>query len=124
MTAKQRPMHLDLTKIRFPSTAIASILHRVSGVFVFLCIPVWLWALSLMRHADGFSQLQTLTDNHLCRLVVWVMLSSIIYHLVAGLRHMVMDFGVGLTKQGGRAGAYAGMLTALVFIAAVGIRLW
>ena len=33
---KQRPVNLDLQTIRFPITAIASILHRVSGVITFV----------------------------------------------------------------------------------------
>ncbi|MGL1161857.1 succinate dehydrogenase, cytochrome b556 subunit, partial [Vibrio parahaemolyticus] len=42
---KQRPVNLDLTTIRFPVTAIASILHRVSGVITFVAVGILLWLL-------------------------------------------------------------------------------
>jgi hypothetical protein len=42
---KQRPVNLDLKTIRFPVTAIASILHRVSGVITFVAVGILLWLL-------------------------------------------------------------------------------
>ena len=41
----KRPINLNLMTIKFPITAITSILHRASGVFVFLAVPLLLWCL-------------------------------------------------------------------------------
>ncbi|MGL5372028.1 MAG: succinate dehydrogenase, cytochrome b556 subunit, partial [Plesiomonas shigelloides] len=49
---KQRPVNLDLKTISFPITAIASILHRVSGVITFIALGILLWLLSLSLSSE------------------------------------------------------------------------
>ena len=44
---KARPMHLNLFVMRFPITAISSICHRISGVWIFICLPFLLVMLHL-----------------------------------------------------------------------------
>ncbi len=91
---KQRPVNLDLPTIRFPVTAIASILHRVSGVAVFIAIGILLWLLGLsLSSADGFAQAAALLDSALARLVLWGILTALAYHICGGIRHLLMDFG-------------------------------
>lgn len=54
---KQRPVNLDLKTIRFPVTAIASILHRVSGVITFVAVGILLWLLGTsLSSPEGFLQ--------------------------------------------------------------------
>jgi succinate dehydrogenase / fumarate reductase cytochrome b subunit len=47
MTIKKRPKNLDLTTIRLPLPGKVSILHRVSGAGLFLCLPLMLWLFSV-----------------------------------------------------------------------------
>lgn len=52
---KQRPINLQLQTIHFPVTAIASILHRVSGVITFVAVGILLWLLGLsLSSLEGF----------------------------------------------------------------------
>lgn len=44
-------------------------------------------------------------DQSLAKLVIWGLLSALLYHLVAGVRHLVMDAGVGETLEGGKRGS-------------------
>ncbi len=118
-------MNLDLTTIRFPAPAIASILHRISGVVLFLALPILLWLLhrSLASGSD-FAAVGELLQMPLMKLIVWGILAAVIYHLAAGVRHMLMDMGVGESLQGGRRGAYMVFAVSALLIVLTGIWIW
>ena len=102
----KRPVNLDLSTIKFPVTAIASITHRVTGVAIFLALPILLWMLyRSLASPESFADLKALMTSPLVKLVVWAILAVLLYHLVAGIRHLIMDTGVGETLEGGRRGA-------------------
>ncbi|MCL2894720.1 succinate dehydrogenase cytochrome b556 subunit [Brenneria tiliae] len=91
---KQRPVNLDLQTIQFPVTAIASILHRVSGVITFVAVGILLWLLGLsLSSAEGFLRAAEMLDSVIVKFVVWGILTALAYHIVGGLRHLMMDFG-------------------------------
>lgn len=93
---KQRPVNLDLKTISFPITAIASILHRVSGVITFIALGILLWLLSLSLSSEqGFAQAQAITDTLLVKFILWGILTALAYHVVGGVRHLLMDLGFG-----------------------------
>lgn len=74
--------------------AIISILHRISGVLIFLFIPAMLYILhqSLLSQEQLIS-LQECLQHPVSKLVIWVLLAAVIFHLLAGIRHLVMDLG-------------------------------
>ncbi len=122
---KNRPVNLDLMTIRMPINAIVSILHRISGVFIFLAIPMLLWMFQLSVSSQlGFAQLQECLTSPLSKLVMWGVLSAFIYHLVAGIRHLIMDMGIGEEKQSGRLAAKISLAISIVLIVALGVWLW
>lgn len=85
---------MDLQTIQFPVTAIASILHRVSGVITFVAVGILLWLLGLsLSSAEGFLRAAELLDNFIVKFVVWGILTALAYHIVGGLRHLMMDLG-------------------------------
>ncbi|WP_147196300.1 succinate dehydrogenase cytochrome b556 subunit [Pantoea sp. MBD-2R] len=91
---KQRPVNLDLSTIRFPVTAIASILHRVSGVITFVAVGILLWLLGLsLSSPEGFLQASAVMDSFFVKFIMWGILTALAYHIVGGVRHMLMDFG-------------------------------
>ncbi|MGL4349035.1 MAG: succinate dehydrogenase cytochrome b556 subunit [Plesiomonas shigelloides] len=93
---KQRPVNLDLKTISFPITAIASILHRVSGVITFIALGILLWLLSLSLSSEqGFAQVQAITDTFIVKFILWGILTALAYHVVGGVRHLLMDLGFG-----------------------------
>ena len=120
-----RPVFLDLTKIRFPVMAMVSILHRISGVIIFLLLPLLLWALhqSLASQA-AFQSLQTCLAHPLTKFFMWAVLASLLYHLVAGIRHIMMDFGHGDSLEGGRMGARTVMVVGIILVILAGVWLW
>ena len=106
--AKQKtpPKFLNLLAIRLPAGGIVSIGHRVSGVLMFLSIPLFagLFALSL-KNQQGFRQavdfLHTTPFRLLSVLLVW----SLLHHLLAGIRHLFLDIDRGVGKQSARLSA-------------------
>jgi succinate dehydrogenase / fumarate reductase, cytochrome b subunit len=121
----KRPVNLDLTTIKFPVTALASISHRVAGVALFVALPILLWMLDRsLASPESFADLQTLLSAPLAKLVIWGILAAVIYHLVAGIKHLIMDWGIGETLEGGRRGAILSFIVAGVLIALAGVWVW
>ena len=122
---KTRPVNLDLGTIALPVTAKASILHRISGVFLVAAVAVLLFLLDLSLSGEaGFARALELLGSPLARLVVWVVLAGLIYHAVAGVKHLLMDFGMGETLEGGLKAARITFAVAAVLIAAAGVWVW
>ncbi len=121
---KKRPVNLDLGTIALPITSYVSILHRVSGVIMFFAVAVLLWLLeSSLASEASFNELSNLFNNPLCQIIVWGTLAALAYHSVAGMRHMIMDFGVGEDSfYAGRLSAWAALALAALVIAL--ITLW
>lgn len=122
---KTRPINLQLTTIKFPLPAIASILHRASGVILVIMIPFLLFLLQAsLASEDSFGGVQTLLSHPVTKFVFWGILSSLGYHLVAGIRHLLMDVGVGESKSGGRRGAFLAIVIGAVLAVLMGGWLW
>lgn len=123
--SKQRPVNLDLTKFHFPPMAILSICHRISGVLLFLLLPIAIWLLhkSLISSA-GFGATVEWVNYPLMKLLIWFMLCATLFHLIAGIRHLLMDFGLGESVAASRASAYTVFVVAIVLFILVGVWVW
>lgn len=122
---KQRPVNLNLFTIRFPITAISSILHRASGVILFFFIAFLLYALQeSLISSNSFSMIQSHLSGFFARFCVWVFLSALAFHAIAGVRHLLMDMGYGEGKDSGRFGAYLVIILSVFLVIALGVRLW
>lgn len=120
-----RPVNLDLGTIALPVTAKMSILHRVSGVFLCAAVAVLLYLLDLsLSSPAGFAEAAALLASLPAKLVLWATLAGLAYHLVAGVRHLVMDLGYGETLEGGRLGARIAFAVAAVLIILAGVWVW
>ncbi|MEZ5529052.1 MAG: succinate dehydrogenase, cytochrome b556 subunit [Porticoccaceae bacterium] len=119
---KKRPVNLDIGTIQLPITSYASILHRVSGVVLFGAIAVFLWLLdSSLSSEESFNAIKETLGSPLCKIVVWACLAGLAYHIAAGIRHLIMDFGIGETLEGGRLGAKIVLVVAAVLILMAGV---
>lgn len=117
-----RPVNLSLgmvleVNMKSP-VAMASILHRISGIIVFLLIPVLLYVLQgSLASEESFDAIKdSVFGGFIGRFVVFVALAGLIYHFFAGLKHLVMDFGIAENLQSGRTMATATLVVAAVFI--------
>ncbi len=120
-----KPVFLTLTKLKFPRMAIVSILHRIAGVVVFLFLPLLLYLLhaSLVSQAHFDVVVQSL-HWPLMKLLLWVVLAAVLFHLVAGIRHLTMDLGFAESLSAGRATATIVLILSAVLIILAGFWLW
>ncbi len=124
MTDK-RPVHLDIGTIDLPLPALASITHRITGVILVAGAAVLLWLLDeSLASEEGFNTVKTLADSFLVKLIVWGVLSALIYHSVAGIKHLIMDLGIGETLEGGQTGAKLVLIVSAVLIILAGAMVW
>ena len=107
----ERPVFLNIARIRFPVGAVASMGHRVSGVVLAVALPFAV--LALQRSLEGEA---TAFDGWM-RLPAALLAWAAAHHLLAGIRHLLMEAGVGASLPAARRSAYA----ALVAGAAIGL---
>ncbi|MEX2132402.1 MAG: succinate dehydrogenase, cytochrome b556 subunit [Pseudohongiellaceae bacterium] len=120
-----RPRNIDFRTLKLPLPAITSILHRISGAFLFFGIALLLYLLdkSLASEA-GFLQVTDLLTMLWVKLVVWAVVAGLLYHLVAGIRHLLMDSGIGESLTGGQLAAKLTIAVSAALILAAGVWLW
>ena len=89
---KQRPKNLNLFTIRLPINAVVSIMHRASGVVLFLMLPAVLWVLqqSLASEAD-YLRIASGFQHWVFKLILIGMAWAFFHHFFAGIRHLAMD---------------------------------
>ncbi len=111
----QRPKFLELTSIRLPIPGIVSILHRISGVGLFLCLPLLLWLFAgTLSNQSAFATYQAVVKHPLVILVLIGLLWAYIHHSLAGIRFLLLDMHKGLELQTARASAKAVFVAAIV----------
>ena len=120
-----RPVNLDLTTIKFPLAAITSILHRISGIGLFFGVGILLYFLKLSLSSEaGFNRALQLLDSSLIKVLMWMILMAVFYHLIAGLKHLLLDIGIGESKEGANTGATIVLLLFVIAAAAGGVWVW
>jgi succinate dehydrogenase / fumarate reductase cytochrome b subunit len=84
-----------------------------------------IWALDAsLRSPESFASLQDTLGSPLARLVLWAILAALIYHSLAGVRHLIMDMGVGESMEGGARGARIVIALAVVLTLLAGVWIW
>ena len=120
-----RPVHLDLTKMKFPPMAIISIMHRISGVLLFLLLPFVLYLLhTSLQSQDSFTQLQLFVALPFIKFLMWMLICAVCFHFLAGIRHMLMDCGLAESLQTARVTAYFIIFLEIFAMIFVGVWLW
>lgn len=122
---KKEFRNFDLFTIKYPLTAIISILHRLSGLFIFIFIPFLLWLLDRATgSSEGFNQIQSLLNQPMPKFLIWLILIALGYHLMAGIRHLLMDAGLGESLQSARLSAGITITITILWTLLTGIWLW
>lgn len=117
-----RPVYISF--VGLPITAVTSITHRLTGVVMFASIPILLALLSCsLESEDSFVALQETLSGILPRLILWAIVASYIFHVVAGARHLLMDLGIGETLEGGRRGSILTLVFSAILILLAGVWL-
>lgn len=123
---KKRPVNLDLSTIRQPLPAIASILHRVTGIILFAGLLFLLYAFDLsLESAEGFAQVENMFEsNFIAQFIAWGLLSALAYHVAAGVKHLIMDMGYFEELESAQLAAKAVLVVAAIGIVLAGVWVW
>jgi succinate dehydrogenase / fumarate reductase cytochrome b subunit len=120
-----RPINVnpsDLLAFAWPLAALASISHRIAGVILFAGVAFGLYALEMsLASEEGFETIKGMIKSPFGMFVTWGLLSALAYHFVAGIKHLVMDFGFAETIEGSRFAAKITILFSAVLIFLAGI---
>ena len=123
---------IDALQYRLPLAGLVSILHRVSGLLLFILLPfiVWMFDASVSSEIsfDAFTSAFVagigIIPGFVVKLVALALIWSFLHHLVAGLRHLWMDATHSVSLQFGRSSAVATFAISLVLTVALGAKLF
>lgn len=122
---KQRPKFLNLMEIKLPLPGVASILHRISGVGLFLMLPLLIWMLDLsLKSADTYNTLVAVTSHPLLKLLLIGLLWAFLHHFCMGIRILLIDIHVGVEKAAARKSTVAVLAVSLILTLILGAKLW
>lgn len=112
--------------MHYPITAIISIMHRISGIFTYLSMGFlfWLLRLSLSSH-KGFNQTLYIIHNLFFKIILWFLLTVFSYHIICGIRHILIDFRcLKETLQVGLITAKIVLFLTLISSILIGLYIW
>ena len=121
-----RPVNINpLTDYGWPFTAIVSITNRVLGIVLFVGVAFGLYLLDLALSSEaGFAQAQDLMRMTLVKLVILFFIFSLTYHLVAGIKHLLLDFHIGDSFEAAQLGSAVVVASSLVITGIIGLNIW
>ncbi len=115
-----RPINLPLSQVIAVNSkspiAMASILHRISGIVLFLLVPVMLCVLQTsLSSPEGF---ENVFNNVALRFVAWIFVAATAYHFVMGVKHLLADLGMNEEFNSGKTAAIVSFVIAAILIVA------
>ena len=129
--SKARPQYRNISVpqilgYHLPLAGKSSILHRVSGALLFLCLPLVilpLFALSVTS-PESFEAMKAWVDNPLLKLLLLALLWGFFHHFCAGIRYLILDLHIGMDKHSAQksAGVVFGVSLALTVVS--GLKLF
>jgi succinate dehydrogenase / fumarate reductase cytochrome b subunit len=137
--AKKRPefrninAFKDLTTYRLPPAGWVSILHRVSGVIMFLLLPFILWMFDTSVSSEiSFAKFKAVFNigvgfvpGWFFKLVVLALMWAYLHHFIAGLRHLWMDVSHdAVSKEFGKSSAIVTLVLSVALTLVLGAKLF
>ena len=114
---QERPVYLDLTKIRLPMSAFSSITHRLSGMYIFfITLPLILYVIdqSLSSRSSFDKLADDIVSISFFSFFLFISISIFWYHILTGVRHLIMDFfHIGESLNGSH---YSSILTLFIWL--------
>jgi succinate dehydrogenase / fumarate reductase cytochrome b subunit len=122
---KKRPKHLALHKIKLPLPGIVSILHRISGLLLFITLPLMLLMLQYsLNSIETYTELMSVLAHPLAKLLLLGLLWGFLHHFCAGLRYLAIDMHLVQDLAGARTSSKAVMVVSLALTIFLGAKLW
>ena len=122
---KQRPKHLALYLIQLPLPGFVSILHRISGLLLFIALPLVLLMLQYsLRSIETYTQLMAVLAHPLAKLMLLGLLWAFLHHFCAGLRYLAIDLHHVRNLAQARNSSKVVLAVSLLLTAFMGAKLW
>lgn len=127
---KDRPKYgvmtfADIKHYRLPLPAYVSILHRISGVLLFVSLPFILYLLEQSLTSElSFEYFREFTSHWFVKLVILALVWGYLHHFCAGFRHMQLDFHIGLDLPTARKTSTIVLVVSLLLTALVALKLF
>ena len=124
MNTDHRPVYIDLRKINLPVSALISITHRLSGMYVFfITLPLMLALIYFSTESkDSFNDLSLFLKDYEFILGLIVLSFCILwYHILSGVRHLIMDAHIGESLI---ASKYSAIFTISLWIITTSFVFW
>ncbi len=116
---------LQIIRYRLPAAGIVSTLHRISGALMFLLLPFILYLFDKSITSEiSFEYLKGYVSHPLVKLAVLVVCWGYLQHFCAGIRHLIMDMHIGLTKEEAAKSAKTVLAVSLTLTALVALKLF
>ena len=113
MQKENRPVFLNLVQIRLPVAGVLSILHRLTGVLLFFVMPFLIYLVQLVLADEaGYRAAAAYLASPLAAVVFFLLLWSLLHHLLAGIRYLLIDLHLGVERPVYRYTAWFIMLAA------------
>lgn len=121
-----RNIHIfQIVRYRMPLAALVSILHRISGLLMFVLLPFVLFLLDKSLTSEiSFEYFKSFTSGWFVKLVILALCWAYLHHFCAGIRHLIMDGHIGLSKEGARGSAAAVLVVSLLLAVLVALKLF
>jgi succinate dehydrogenase / fumarate reductase cytochrome b subunit len=123
---------IEALAYRLPPAGLVSILHRLSGLLLFILLPfvIWMFDTSLTseitysQFSSVFSAGTGFVPGWFYKLVALALIWAYLHHLIAGLRHLWMDATHAVSLQFGRASALFTLIASVLLTLALGAKLF
>lgn len=103
-----RPVFFRLTRIQMPVGALTSITHRITGIVLALGIPFGFYVFHLsLASAQSYERLLRITNTGLFKAALILFVWALSHHVLAGVRHLLMDIGIGSHLARARRSAWS-----------------
>jgi succinate dehydrogenase / fumarate reductase cytochrome b subunit len=94
---RPRPTSPHATIYRFTITMAMSIVHRITGVGLYVGVLLLAWfLLALSGDATTFATFSAFIRNPIGQLLLFGFTWALFHHMLGGIRHALWDAGVGL----------------------------
>jgi succinate dehydrogenase / fumarate reductase cytochrome b subunit len=96
-TPKPRPLSPHLDVYRMTLTMAMSIVHRITGVGLYIGVILLAWfLLALSSNATSFAVFSGFIHSFIGQVVLFGFTWALFHHMLGGVRHALWDAGFGL----------------------------
>lgn len=96
MANRERPLSPHIQVYRWQITMTMSILHRTSGIILFVgAFALAWWLLAVAAGGDVYAAAAACVASPVGMIALFGFSLSLVYHLLNGIRHLLQDGGMG-----------------------------